>query len=93
MSLDTSAVREECEEMRERERIAWRASYRRERERAKEREMEAASYASGYTEVVAVSGRGRENMGAVGDGRQSALQWRGGNEVSAFCSLINVNLI
>ena len=88
MSLDTSAVRDEVEEMRERERIAWRVSCRRERERAKEMEVQSSTYSSDYTEVVAVGGRG-----AIGDGRQSALELRGGNEVSAFYVLINVNLI
>ena len=72
MSVDTSAVRDEVEEMRERERIAWRVNCRRERERAKEREVQSAEYSSNYTEVEASGGRG-----AVGEGRQLALGWRG----------------
>ena len=88
MSVDTSAVRDEVEEMQERERIAWRVSCRRERERAKEREVQSAEYSSNYTEVVASGGRG-----AVGDGRQSALGWRGGDEVCSFNVLLSVKLV
>ena len=88
MSLDTSAVRDEVEEMRERERITWRVSCRRERERAKEREVQSAKNSSNYTEVVASGGRG-----AVGEGRQSALGWRGGDEVCSFYVLLSVKLV
>ena len=94
MSIDTSAVREECEERKEREKAVWRASCEREWDRARGREVEATSFFSTYTEVVAVSGRGRGGMGAVGEGHQvSALQWRGGSEVSAFCVVPVVDLI
>ena len=82
MSVDTSAVRDEVEEMQERERIAWRVSCRRERERAKEREVQS-EVSTNCTEVVATVGRG-----AVGDGRQSALGWRGGDEVCSFFVLL-----
>ena len=88
MSVDTSAVRDEVEEMQERERIAWRVSCRRERERAKEREVQSVEVSSNYTEVVATVGRG-----AVGDGRQSALGWRGGEEVCSLNGLLSFKLV
>ena len=88
MSVDTSAVRDEVEEMQERERIAWRVSCRRAREQAKERELEVGKGPSSYTEVVATVGRG-----AVGDGRQSAHGWRRGEEVCSSNVLLDFKLV
>ena len=67
---------DEIEEKQERERIAWRINCRKAREQAKERELEAGEGSSSYPDVLATVGRG-----AVGDGRQSGLGWRGRKEV------------
>ena len=89
MSVDIPAVVvDEVEEMQERERIAWRVSCRRAREWAKEMEGEAGEVSNSYTEVVATVGRG-----AVGDGRQSALGWRGGEEVCSSNILLDFKLV
>ena len=94
MGVDTSAVQQECEERRERERAVWRASCEVERDRAKGREEETTKYSSNYSEVVAISGRGRGGMGAaVGEGHPvTALQWRGESEVSVLSVVLVVNL-
>ena len=79
MSLDTSAVKEECDNRREQEREMWRARCRGGRGQLGI-EVEAAQTHS-YMEVRAVSGRGQGGIEPIGGGRQYQ-KWRGGMEVS-----------
>ena len=77
MTVDIpNEVVDEIEEKKDRERIAWRRSCRMARDQAREREVEAGEGSIDYPVVLATVGKG-----AVGDGRQSGLGWRGRKEV------------
>ena len=69
-------VIDEIEERKDRERIAWRRRSRMARDLAIEREVASGEGSEDYPVVRATVGQG-----AVGDGRQSGLGWRGRKEV------------